>query len=492
MEVAMEAAMEVATEVAMEAPVKRLHPEDAAMTGRIAPRPTAALVVLCAAVFMAALDMFIVNVALVNIGEDYGRGSLADLSWILNGYTILYGALLVPAGRLADRFGKKQAFLVGLAVFTLASVACAASPGLWSLVAFRGLQAAGGAVLTPASLGLVLTVLPAASRSRSVRIWTASSALAGAVGPVLGGLFIAASWRWIFLVNLPIGVAACIAAARFIPAVPREPSPRWPDLLGGLLLVLAIGALVLGLVEVPELGWWSPVTGACWAIGAAALAGFLHRSARHPAPIVDLAMFRHGPFAWANATMLLASVAFAIELVSIVLLLQDRWRWSVLATGLAIAPGPCMVPIFAVAGQRLARRFPAGTVAALGAGALGAGALLFATIGSRSYAGGALPAWLLCGAGVGLTFPSIFAAATLGLPAHQASTGSAVVNMSRQLGMALGTSVLVVISGLAAAAGASNPLSGGWWFAAGAAVIGGLAALRMTPRAALARALERT
>lgn len=459
----------------------------APMPGRIAPRPTAALVVLCAAVFMAALDMFIVNVALVDIGRDFGRGSLADLSWILNGYTILYGALLVPAGRLADRFGKKQAFLVGLALFTLASVACAASPGLWSLVAFRGLQAAGGAVLTPASLGLVLTVLPAESRARAVRIWTASGALAGAAGPVLGGLLIAVSWRWIFLVNLPIGAAACLAAARWIPAPPREASRRWPDLLGGLFLVAAIGALVLGLVDVPERGWWSPVSGACWTIAAAALAGFVHRSARHPAPIVDLAMLRHRTFAWANVAVLLASVAFAIELVSIVLLLQQRWRWSVIATGLAIAPGPCMVPIFALVGQRLARRFPIGVIAALGAAAMAAGALLFAALGDGSYAGGALPAWLVCGVGVGLAFPSIFAAATSGLPAHQAATGSAVVNMARQLGLALGTSALVAIAGLAAAGGAANPLLGGWWFAGGAAVAAGLAALRMTPRAALER-----
>lgn len=455
--------------------------------GALAPRPAAALVVLCAAVFMAALDMFIVNVALASIGADYGHGSLANLSWILNGYTIVYGALLVPAGRLADRFGKQQSFLVGLLVFTLASVACAVSPGLWSLVAFRGLQATGAAVLTPASLGLVLTVLPAADRPRAVRIWSASAALAGAVGPALGGLLIGASWRWIFLVNLPVGIAVGIAAARWIPAPPRERSPRWPDALGGLLLIVAIGALVLGLVEVPELGWWGPVTGACWVTAAAALAGFVLRSARHPAPIVDLTMLRYRTFAWANLAMLLVSVAFAIEVVSLVLLLQQRWGWSVLATGLGFAPGPCLVPIFALVGQRLARHLPTGTVAALGAAGMAAGALLFATIADTSYAGGALPAWLVCGVGVGLTFSSIFAAATVGLPAHQAATGGGVVNMSRQLGMALGTSVVVVLAGLAAAAGAANPLRDGFWFAAASATAGGLAALRITPRTQLER-----
>ncbi len=446
----------------------------------IAVRPRATLIVLCTAVFMAALDMFIVNVAMTSIGSDYGDRSLANLSWILNGYTIIYGALLVPAGRLADRFGKKQGFLAGLALFTIASIACASAPDLWSLVVFRGLQAAGGALLTPASLGLVLTVLPEATRSRSVRIWTASGALAGAAGPVVGGLLIGWSWRWIFLVNVPIGIAAMIATMRLVPATPREPTGRWPDLLGGAILAIAIGALVLGLVEVPARGWHAPLTSVCWAVAVAGFAVFIRRSARHPNPIVDMTMLRQREFAWSNVAMLLISAAFAIQLVSIVLLMQEGWRWSTMKTGFAIVPGPLMVPVFALIGQRLATTMRIGVVAALGCATIAISALLFLTIGQDSYLTGTLPAWMVGGIGVGLTFPSIFAAATVVLPPERASTGSAVVNMSRQVGLALGTSVVVVLAGLAA--GAANPLAHGWWFAMAIAIVAALAALRITPR----------
>src|SRR3954451_18452231 len=168
-------------------------------------RPGAVLAVLSAAAFMASLDLFIVNVAFDDIRADFGRASLADLSWVLNSYAITYAALLVPLGRLADRYGRKGGFLLGLAVFTIASGACALSPGLWWLVGLRALQAAGAAALTPTSLGLLLASTPADRRARAVRIWAASGGLAAAAGPVVGGLLVNASWRWVFLVNIPVG-----------------------------------------------------------------------------------------------------------------------------------------------------------------------------------------------------------------------------------------------------------------------------------------------
>ncbi|NUR31832.1 MAG: MFS transporter, partial [Catenulispora sp.] len=175
--------------------------------------------VLCLAGFMAMLDVFVVNVAFPAIGRDFHSASLADLSWVLNAYTIVYAALLIPAGRLADRYGRKSAFAAGLVVFTAASLACAGAPGLWWLVAARLVQAAGAAALTTASLGLLLTVLPAERRAGAVKIWATTSSVAAALGPVVGGALVLLSWRWVFLLNLPVGVAAFAAARQLVPAL---------------------------------------------------------------------------------------------------------------------------------------------------------------------------------------------------------------------------------------------------------------------------------
>src|SRR3954454_10932992 len=260
-------------------------------------RPGAVLAVLSAAAFMASLDLFIVNVAFEDIGRDFDGVSLSDLSWVLNGYAIVYAALLVPLGRLADRFGRKPGFLLGLAVFTAASLACALSVGPWMLVGFRALQATGAALLTPTSLGLLVSAPPPARRVRAVRTWAATGALAAAVGPAVGGVLAEASWRWVFLVNLPVGVAALIAAAKLVPDSRDPRAGRIPDLLGAVVLALAIGALSLGLVQGPEWGWTSSATLAALLGAAVGLGLFWVRAVRHPVPVVEPALLRVPAFA---------------------------------------------------------------------------------------------------------------------------------------------------------------------------------------------------
>ncbi|QSQ23504.1 MFS transporter [Pyxidicoccus parkwayensis] len=450
-----------------------------------AAHPAVVLVILCSAVFMAALDMFIVNVALGAIGTDFSVTSLSHLSWVLNGYTIFYGALLVPAGRLTDTLGRKAGFQLGLVLFTVASLGCALSGTLWVLVAFRCLQAVGAAVLTPASLGLVLTALPEETRPRSIRIWASSGALAGAAGPVVGGLLVASSWRGIFLLNLPIGIATFLAAARFVPSVKQERAAHLPDFLGSVLLIVSIAALALGLIEAPGWGWGSTAAMLCWGVSAAALLAFILSSARHPSPVIELSLLRHRTFAWSNLTVLLLSVTFAAELLSVILFMEQRWHWSALQTGLAVAPGPCMVPLFAVIGQRASRRFPVGVITGVGALLMGLGAavLLLSVGAGADYVTTVLPGWLLVGAGNGLAFPTAIASATVELPAHQSSTGSAVVNMSRQVGMVLGTSILVVILGGTDASGQGGTFLRGWWFAALVALVAAITALGISRRA---------
>src|SRR5579871_3310056 len=199
--------------------------------------PGVVLAIVSAGVVMASLDLFIVNVALPDIARDFGARGLGGLSWVLNGYAIVYAALLVLFGRLADRYRRDHAFLIGVAVFVAASAACAAASSLPMLVAFRVLQAAGAALLTPTSLGLILASFPPERRHGAVRTWTAVGGIAAALGPAVGGVLVEASWRWVFLVNVPIGLAALAAGWRLLPAIPGHPTRR-PDALGALLITV--------------------------------------------------------------------------------------------------------------------------------------------------------------------------------------------------------------------------------------------------------------
>src|SRR5205807_4462166 len=197
-----------------------------------------------------------VNVALPQMARDlHVRGSgLSDLSWVLNAYAIVYASFLVLFGRAAERYRRERGFLLGVAVFVAASAACGAATSVPMLVAFRVVQAAGAALLTPTSLGLVLATSRPERRHGAVRAWTAVGGIAAAAGPVVGGLLVAASWRWVFLVNVPIGLVALAIGWRRLPRVPGHPVPR-PDALGALLVTGGVGALTLGLVKGGSWGW---------------------------------------------------------------------------------------------------------------------------------------------------------------------------------------------------------------------------------------------
>jgi MFS family permease len=270
--------------------------------------PRLILVIVCAGVVLASLDLFIVNVALPQMARDFHvRGSgLADLSWVLNAYAIVYAALLVLFGRLAERYPREQGFLLGVAVFVVASAACGAASSVAMLVAFRILQAVGAALLTPTSLGLILATSPPERRHGAVRAWTAVGGLAAALGPVVGGLLVAASWRWVFLVNVPIGLLALAVGWRRLPRVPGHPVPA-PDALGALLITGGVGALALGLVNGGGWGWASARTVTALVVAATALSLFAAHCARHHNPLIDRALFRLRPFTGASIVALLFS-----------------------------------------------------------------------------------------------------------------------------------------------------------------------------------------
>ena len=449
------------------------------------------LVIVCAGVVLASLDLFIVNVALPSMGHDLGTNDLADLSWVLNAYAIVYAALLVLFGRLAESRHRDNAFLLGVVVFTAASAACGAADSLGELVAFRVVQAAGAALLTPASLSLVLATTEPARRHGAVRTWTAVGGVAAALGPVAGGVLVSLSWRWVFLVNVPIGLLAVAVGWRRLPHVAGRPVAR-PDVLSSLLITVGVSALTLGLVKGGDWGWGSSATVGSLAVAVVTLLGFALHCARHHNPLIDPRLFRTRAFSGSSVVSLVFSIAFGAMLLSRVLFAQDVWHWSALLTGLSIAPGPLMVPLFSfgVAG-RMIRRIGPGPTIAIGSLAFAGGVVWWSVAATLTpdYVGSMLGGILLTGAGVGLTLPTFIATGASALPAASFATGSAVVNMLRQVGLAVGVAVLIAVLGTPHGPGATlTAYQHGWDVIAFAALLSatcGAVLLRgLTPGAA--------
>ncbi|GAA1966939.1 MFS transporter [Catenulispora subtropica] len=442
--------------------------------------------VVACSVFVANLDLFIVNVALPAMGGSFGGSTLGSLSWVLNAYAIVFAALLVAAGRFADRVGHKPVFLAGLAVFTLASVACAASPGVPALVAARVVQAAGAAMLMPTSLALLLATTPAERRAHAVRMWASIGGIAASLGPVAGGLLVEAGWRWVFLVNVPVGIAAVVAGVRVLPTGAGRERDRGalPDLLGAALLTAAVAVLALGLVKSGDWGWTDDRTLISLAAAVLAAVGFLIRSARHPAPIVTLPLFRIRAFSAASAGLTLFSIAFAAALLGAILWVQDVWGWSAVRTGFAVAPGPLVVPPIALRIGPVVARFGAGLVALAGSVAMAGGALWWAAaLDVRSgYAAAFLPGWILIGVGVGLTVPVLTGAAAATVPPAQFATGSALTAMGRQIGSVLGVAVLVSVLGTPHGPRVAEAFRHGWYAVAIAAVLSAIGVLPLVRR----------
>lgn len=452
---------------------------------RASASPTTVLAIVSAGVIVASLDLFIVNVALPDLARDLGEPDLSALSWVLNAYAIVYASLLVLFGRLADRYPRELGFLLGLAIFVAASAACAAADSVETLVAARVVQAAGAALLTPTSLGLILATAPPERRASSVRAWTAMGGLAAALGPVVGGLLTEASWRWVFIVNVPIGVIALIVGWRLLPRVPGHPIAR-PDALGALLVTLGVGALSLGLVKGDDWGWASASTAGTLVAAAVLLGAFALRCVRHDNPLVSPALFRVRAFTGSSVAMLLFSAGFGAMLLSVVLWAEGVWGWSALKTGLGIAPGPLMVPLFAfgVSG-RLIDRFGAGRVSVAGMLLFAAGIVWWsvAVTVEPNYLTGVVPGMLLTGAGVGLTLPTLMATATGALGPEQFAAGSGVVNMFRQVGLAIGVAALVAVLGDPAGGQAAlDAFRTGWLVTAAFSVVGAGVALALLVR----------
>jgi EmrB/QacA subfamily drug resistance transporter len=410
---------------------------------------TAAIAVLSLGVFMSSLDLFIVNLAFPYIGHDYPGTSLGALSWVLNAYTIVFAAVMVPAGRWADLVGRRLMFAIGLAAFTLGSALCALAPGVAPLVAARVIQAIGAGMMVPTSLSLLLAIVPVAGRAKAIGTWAAVGAMAAALGPVIGGLLVQASWRWVFWVNVPVGIVALLAVRRVLPESRDPLAEHRPDVIGAALVAIGVGAIALGLVEAPDWGWASARVLGLYAAAVVAIAGVLLLATRHPSPVLEMSMLRVRSFSGAFCASVLYYAGFGAWLLNLVEFLTGPWHYSAIRAGLAIAPGPLFVLPFArIVAPRLAARIGgAGRVAIIGCLVnVGSQVLWLTTLtGSPSYASHLLPVQVLGGIGVGLTIPSLLAAGTASLGASSFGAGSGVLNMARQLGAVVGVAGLVAI-----------------------------------------------
>jgi EmrB/QacA subfamily drug resistance transporter len=441
--------------------------------GRATP-PNEVLAIVCVGMVLANLDLFIVNVALPNIALDFHEPNLENLSWILNGYAIVYAALLVFFGRLAERYHRNHSFLIGVAIFTAASAACSAANGVVMLVAFRLVQAAGAALMTPTSLGLLLATFPPDKRLHAVRAWTAVGGFAAALGPLVGGVLMIASWRWIFLINVPIGIIALVMGYRKLPDVPGHDVAK-PDPWAAATVTFGIVALTFGITRINDWGWNSRGVGISLGIAVLLLGLFCAHCLRSRNPFIDPALFRLRAFTGASLVIAPFMAAFGAMLLSVALWMQVGWGWTALKTGIAIAPGPFLVPVtsFLLAG-RLIARFGVATVVAIGLTFFAGGLVWWALIpGLEPNLAVIMFGMVFTGIGVGLTVPTLFGAGTSSLPPSLFATGSGVINMIRQTAMAIGVAMFVAIVGTV-----HSPLERlaayqrGWWIMAGLTALG--------------------
>lgn len=402
---------------------------------------------------MTGLDMSIVNVAFADLRADHPGTSQASLAWVITAYSIVVGSLLVTGGRTADRLGRKRAFLGGIAVFATGALLSGLAPNVGLLIAARALQAAGAAFLIPTSVALLIGAYPPQRRTQIMTLWAGVGALAVATGPSLGaGLVSIGGWRWAFLINVPVGAAAALIGYRVLRETEPSPQRHRPDYLGVGLITVALGALVLALSRGNEWGWLSPSVLVAMAAAIIGGAWLIARSRRHPEPAVDLTLFNNRGFTIANIGTLAYAMGFFPLLLGNVLFLTNVWGYSILRAGLAVTPGPVVVALVAGSAGKAASRFGFRPVIAAGATSLVIGLSWYIAFvePTPNFLGAWLPGAVIFGFGVALTFPVLTAAAVASLPPERYAAGTAINQTARQVGGAVGVTLLVLILGEAA------------------------------------------
>jgi EmrB/QacA subfamily drug resistance transporter len=437
--------------------------------------------------FMIMLDNTVVNVALPAIQESLDL-KISELEWVVAGYALTFGALMLTGGKLADLFGRRLIFVVGLAIFTLSSLACGLAGSAEVLIGARVVQGVGAALMNPATLSIITVTFPPRQRGTAIGIWVGVSALALAIGPLVGGLITEhINWNWIFFINVPVGVIAIAAAFLFIDESRDTSHEQRPDVPGLVTSAIGLFALTYALIEANTYGWGSARIVGAFAIAAVALVGFVLLERHQRLPMLDLSLFKNRTFAGANTVMLLTALAMFGVFFYISLFMQKILEYSPTQAGAAFLPMTVLIIIVAPQAGRLADRF--GSRPFVGGGLLlvAVSLVIFSRLDAGSDFWTLLPAMIVGGIGMAATMTPTTAAAMGSVQHDKAGVGSAVLNSARQVGGSLGIAVM----GAIVASSATTPgevtvdgLQNGLLVAAGIALAGsviGFATVRKQP-----------
>jgi EmrB/QacA subfamily drug resistance transporter len=410
--------------------------------------PWLVVVVVCVAQFMVVLDATIVNVALPSIQRGL-RFSPSSLQWVINMYTLIFGGFMLLGGRAGDLIGRKRVFGAGIVLFSGASLLNGLAQSSAMLIAGRGLQGLGAALLAPAVLSIITTTFSdGKDRAKALAIWSAIAAGGGAVGLLLGGVLTdLASWRWIFFVNVPVGVALAVATVRFVPESPSEQAQRTFDLPGAVAVSAGLVVLVFAIVKSNAYGWGSPRTIGLLAAGVVLLAGFLAIERRSPAPLMRLGIFRLRGLAAADLTLLLTSAAVFATFFFVSLYFQQILGYRPLRAGAAFLPLSAGIAIGATVARRLVPRLGVRVVPLIGLALATAGMIVLTQLPVHGrYLSNLLPGVLALGLGLGLTFVPITLAGTSEVGGEDAGLASGLLNTAQQVGGSIGLAILSTLA----------------------------------------------
>ncbi|MEA2399042.1 MAG: hypothetical protein QOK25_2598 [Thermoleophilaceae bacterium] len=395
--------------------------------------------------FMALIDVTIVNITIPTLQRKL-HASVDTVSWVLNAYNIMFAVLLVSMGRLADQFGRRRFFLIGMSIFTFGSLLCALAPSVHALIAFRVVQAVGAGVLAPLALAITALIFPPKQRGLGLALLAVVANTAAAIGPPLGGVLVQyASWHWIFLINVPIGIVGVAMAIRVMPETYDPHASRQVDLVGMILLGLSVFALTYGLVEANNRGWGSAeIVGLLsGSVVLAVLFGLSQRYGRYP--MLTRALIRNRQFMGSSAAFLLFAMGVMGPLFLAALAFVNMWGYSQLDAAFAISPIPLVGLIVAPIVGRFADRVRPRTIGVAALVAMTGGLLWLADLPASPHYTKVLPALVVIGAGMGAAFPALNVGAMGSVSGQELGLGSGIVNMARQLGFAMGIAVLVAV-----------------------------------------------
>jgi EmrB/QacA subfamily drug resistance transporter len=395
--------------------------------------------------FMIMLDNTVVNVALPTIQRDLGAG-LSELEWIVSGYALTFAALMLTGGKLADLLGRRRVFVSGLAIFAGSSLACALAPSAGFLIGARIVQGAGAALMNPATLSIISATFPPRQRGTAIGIWAGVSALALAIGPLVGGLLTEhVGWSAIFYINVPIGLLAIAASVLLIDESRDTTEGQRPDLPGQLTSGVGLFALTYGLIEANGYGWGSVRIVGTFAIAAAALVAFVLLERHQRAPMLDLRLFRNATFSGANVVLLLVALAMFGVFFFISLYMQNILGYSPVQTGAAFLPMTVLIILVAPLAGKASDRYGSRWLMTIGMVLLGVQLLYLSQMGADASFWNLLPGFFVGGVGMAMTMTPTAAAATRAVPVEKSGVGSAVLNAMRQLGGSLGIALMGAI-----------------------------------------------